>query len=119
MLDLTCLLEARLAAVGRRRDERGASAVEYGLLLAGIAAEIGLDQFDVVVTSIRRRGIRGVDPGPDARLAAGTGDFAIATTHGIAALIVVAVYLFGGSVLGLFSDTCKKISTAANSGSCA
>ncbi len=35
---LRILLNARLA----RRDERGASAVEYGLLIAGIAALIAL-----------------------------------------------------------------------------
>jgi CPA2 family monovalent cation:H+ antiporter-2 len=36
-------------------------------------AEIGFEQLGVVVTAIRRRGIRGVDPEPDARLAAGDG----------------------------------------------
>ena len=47
------------------RSSRGASAVEYGLLLAGVAA-----------------------------------------------LIVAAVYLFGGGVLTLFSGTCSKLSAA-------
>lgn len=30
---------------------------------------------------------------------------------GIAAVIVVAVYLFGGSVLSLFEDSCDKIAS--------
>ncbi len=36
-------------------------------------AEIGIDSLGAAVTAIRRRGIRGVDPGPDARLMAGDG----------------------------------------------
>ncbi|MEO8938609.1 MAG: cation:proton antiporter [Burkholderiaceae bacterium] len=36
-------------------------------------AEIGIADFGVTVTAIRRRGIRGVDPAPDARLMAGDG----------------------------------------------
>ncbi len=36
-------------------------------------AEIGIEDLGAVVTAIRRRGIRGVDPAPDARLMAGDG----------------------------------------------
>jgi pilus assembly protein Flp/PilA len=56
-----------------RRDERGASAVEYGLLIAGIAA-----------------------------------------------LIIVAVFAFGGAILThLFQSTCSSVgSSTGNSGSC-
>ena len=36
-------------------------------------AEIGIEGLGAVVTAIRRRGIRGVDPSPDARLMAGDG----------------------------------------------
>lgn len=53
------------------RNERGASAVEYGLLISGVAA-----------------------------------------------LIVVAVYLFGGSVASLFDDTCKEMATETSAASC-
>ncbi|WP_228942158.1 Flp family type IVb pilin [Nocardioides sp. Leaf374] len=49
-----------------RDDERGASAVEYGLLIAGIAA-----------------------------------------------LIVVVVFAFGGTISGIFEDTCGDIGGAA------
>ena len=49
-----------------RRDEDGASAVEYGLLVAGIAA-----------------------------------------------LIVAVVFLFGGMISGVFTNTCTKISATA------
>ena len=67
MLDyLHIMLNARLA----KMDERGASAVEYGLLIAGIAA-----------------------------------------------LIVVVVFAFGGTLNGIFSDTCGKVGGA--SASCA
>ena len=52
------LIQARLA----KMDERGASAVEYGLLVAGIAA-----------------------------------------------LIIVAVFLLGGNLSGLFNDTADSI----------
>lgn len=59
--------------LGARRDrwnERGASAVEYGLLIAGIAA-----------------------------------------------LIVVVVFAFGGMVLhGLFESTCDKVGTSTGTG---
>jgi pilus assembly protein Flp/PilA len=63
MLDfLRIMLDGRLA----RRDERGASAVEYGLLIAGIAA-----------------------------------------------LIIVSVYAFGGAVLThLFQNTCDSVGTS-------
>ena len=68
MLDyLRILLHARLS----RMDERGASAVEYGLLIAGIAAVIAL-----------------------------------------------VVYAFGGVVLnGLFQSTCHTVASSAGSGS--
>ncbi|WP_185994922.1 Flp family type IVb pilin [Nocardioides campestrisoli] len=56
---LTILLEAKKS----KMDERGASAVEYGLLVAGIAA-----------------------------------------------IIVIAVFAFGGLVSGIFNDTSKAIS---------
>ena len=59
-------LNARLA----RRDEEGASAVEYGLLVAGIAA-----------------------------------------------LIVAIVFLFGGMISDVFSDTCTKVASGASTGS--
>lgn len=52
-------------------DDRGASAVEYGLLIAGIAA-----------------------------------------------LIVAVVFLFGGSVGGLFQNTCDTLQAEVGSGTC-
>jgi pilus assembly protein Flp/PilA len=55
----------------RRRDERGASAVEYGLLIAGIAA-----------------------------------------------LIVVSVFAFGGGARGLFHGSCSDIIENQSLGSC-
>jgi pilus assembly protein Flp/PilA len=59
MLDyLRIMLNARIA----QSEERGASAVEYGLLIAGIAA-----------------------------------------------LIVVVVLAFGGTLSDIFSDTCKSV----------
>lgn len=66
MLDyLRIMLNARLA----KMDERGASAVEYGLLIAGIAA-----------------------------------------------LIVVVVFAFGGLLSKVFQNTCKSVANgAANS----
>jgi pilus assembly protein Flp/PilA len=66
---LRIVLDARLA----RLDERGASAVEYGLLIAGIAG-----------------------------------------------IIVLVVYAFGGVVLAnLFQSTCHTVgSSTGNSGSC-
>lgn len=54
-----------------RGDEHGASAVEYGLLISGIAAVIAL-----------------------------------------------AVYAFGGGVLDLFVHTCDTVGSAAGAGSC-
>jgi pilus assembly protein Flp/PilA len=53
-----------------RRTERGATAVEYGLLITGVAA-----------------------------------------------LIVLAVYAFGGSVFGLFTDSCDAV-TDQTGGAC-
>jgi pilus assembly protein Flp/PilA len=69
MLDYVwIMLDARLT----RLDERGASAVEYGLLITGIAAVIAL-----------------------------------------------MVYAFGGMVTGLFSHTCGSVaSSAGNAGAC-
>ena len=68
MLDyLRIVLNARVA----KMDERGASAVEYGLLIAGIAA-----------------------------------------------LIVVVVFAFGGVVSNVFKATCDSVGTSAGSGSC-
>jgi pilus assembly protein Flp/PilA len=68
MLDyLRILLNARLA----RMDDRGASAVEYGLLIAGIAA-----------------------------------------------LIVIVVFAFGGVLNNIFKHTCNSLGTSASAGSC-
>jgi len=64
---LRIMLNARAA----KMDERGASAVEYGLLIAGIAA-----------------------------------------------LIVVVVFAFGGSLTGIFTDTCSKVTQSASVKSC-
>jgi len=65
MLDyLRIMMNARLA----KMDERGASAVEYGLLIAGIAA-----------------------------------------------LIVLVVFAFGGVLKGIFSSTCRSVGGGANS----
>jgi pilus assembly protein Flp/PilA len=67
MLDyLRIVMNARLA----KMDERGASAVEYGLLIAGIAA-----------------------------------------------LIVVVVFAFGGVIKNIFSGTCQTVGTSAGVGS--
>jgi pilus assembly protein Flp/PilA len=67
MLDyLRIMLSARLAA----KDERGASAVEYGLLIAGIAA-----------------------------------------------LIVVVVFAFGGVINNVFQSTCNSVGASAG-GTC-
>ena len=60
-------VQGRLAT----RSERGASAVEYGLLIAGIAA-----------------------------------------------IIVIAVFAFGGGVKGLFSQTCGTVAAATSQSSC-
>jgi len=66
MIDyLRIMLNARLA----KMDERGASAVEYGLLVAGIAA-----------------------------------------------LIVVVVFAFGGTIRSVFQDTCNQVSSGSGSG---
>ena len=59
---LRIMLNARVA----RMDERGASAVEYGLLIAGIAA-----------------------------------------------LIVVIVFAFGGVLKNIFSDTCNSVGSSS------
>jgi pilus assembly protein Flp/PilA len=68
MLDyLRTILAARLAD----RDERGASAVEYGLLIAGIAA-----------------------------------------------LIVAVVFLFGGTLNEVFTDTCNTIANGTTTNDC-
>ena len=67
MLDyLRIMLDAKKA----KMDERGASAVEYGLLIAGIAA-----------------------------------------------LIVIIVFAFGGVLKHIFADTCKKVSVSSG-GTC-
>jgi pilus assembly protein Flp/PilA len=63
-------VRAMLASRTPRMSERGASAVEYGLLIAGIAA-----------------------------------------------LIVVVVFAFGGSLTGIFKSTCSSVTQSA-SGSC-
>ena len=66
MLDyLRIMLNARLA----KMDERGASAVEYGLLIAGIAA-----------------------------------------------LIIVVIFAFGGVLNGVFHDTCASVNNQGKSG---
>jgi pilus assembly protein Flp/PilA len=68
MLDyLKIVLNARLA----RLDERGASAVEYGLLIAGIAA-----------------------------------------------VIVAIVFLLGGVVKNIFTNTCNSVNTNVGNGNC-
>jgi pilus assembly protein Flp/PilA len=68
MLDyLRIILHARVAKV----DDRGASAVEYGLLIAGIAA-----------------------------------------------LIVVIVFAFGGVLSNIFQNTCNKVGSGASAGTC-
>ena len=68
MLDfLRIMLDARLA----KMDERGATAVEYGLLITGIAA-----------------------------------------------LIVVVVFAFGGVVKNIFNNTCNSLGASAGAGSC-
>ena len=67
MLDyLRSMLDAKKA----KMDERGASAVEYGLLIAGIAA-----------------------------------------------LIVIIVFAFGGVLKHIFADTCTKVSVSSG-GTC-
>ena len=61
----------RIMLAARTSSERGASAVEYGLLIAGIAA-----------------------------------------------LIVVVVFAFGGTLSGIFSDTCDAVASGATSADC-
>jgi len=69
MLDyLRIMLNAQKA----KMDERGASAVEYGLLIAGIAA-----------------------------------------------LIIVVIFAFGGVLKGVFHDTCSSIQGKGSTGTCA
>jgi pilus assembly protein Flp/PilA len=68
---LTSSSAARRVSDRQRRDETGASAVEYGLLIAGIAA-----------------------------------------------LIVIAVFAFGGGVKTLFNNTCTTVGSAAHAGTC-
>jgi pilus assembly protein Flp/PilA len=68
MLDyLRIMLNARLATM----DERGASAVEYGLLITGIAA-----------------------------------------------LIAIVVFAFGGVLNNIFHDTCSSVGSRASAGTC-
>jgi pilus assembly protein Flp/PilA len=64
---LRILLSARLA----RHDERGASAVEYGLLITGIAA-----------------------------------------------LIAIMVYAFGGVISDVYKATCDSVGSSAGAGTC-
>ena len=64
-------LRIMLGARTSKMSERGASAVEYGLLIAGIAA-----------------------------------------------LIVVVVFAFGGSLTSIFSDTCSAVTASTGSGDC-
>jgi pilus assembly protein Flp/PilA len=64
---LRIILNARIA----KMDDRGASAVEYGLLIAGIAA-----------------------------------------------LIVVIVFAFGGVLSNIFQNTCNKVGSGASAGTC-
>jgi pilus assembly protein Flp/PilA len=68
MLDyVRIILNARIA----KMDDRGASAVEYGLLIAGIAA-----------------------------------------------LIVIVVFAFGGVLSNIFQNTCNKVGSGASAGTC-
>ena len=64
-------LRTMLAVRTAKMSERGASAVEYGLLIAGIAA-----------------------------------------------LIVVVVFAFGGSLTGIFSNTCTAVTKSQSGASC-
>ncbi|HCB03108.1 MAG TPA: Flp family type IVb pilin [Nocardioides sp.] len=64
-------LRSLLGSRTTKDSERGASAVEYGLLIAGIAA-----------------------------------------------LIVVVVFAFGGSLKGIFTNTCSKVTASATTKSC-
>ncbi len=68
MLDfLRIMLDARLA----KMDERGATAVEYGLLITGIAA-----------------------------------------------VIAIVVFAFGGVLSNIFNNTCDSLGTSAGAGTC-
>ena len=71
MLDYI-LIKTGINTLLARRDEEGASAVEYGLLVAGIAA-----------------------------------------------LIVAIVFLFGGMISGVFTDTCTTVTDERRDGSTA
>ncbi len=64
-------LRIMIAAQKAKMDERGASAVEYGLLIAGIAA-----------------------------------------------LIVVIVFTFGGALSNIFQETCDSVTASATTASC-
>jgi CPA2 family monovalent cation:H+ antiporter-2 len=52
---------------------RSVTVPETSHVIGRSLAEIGMETLGVAVTAIRRRGIRGVDPAPDARLMAGDG----------------------------------------------
>jgi monovalent cation:H+ antiporter-2, CPA2 family len=52
---------------------RSVTVPEQSQVVGRTLAEIGIETLGVAVTAIRRRGIRGVDPAPDARLLAGDG----------------------------------------------
>jgi len=68
MLDfLRIMLNARLA----KMDERGATAVEYGLLITGVAA-----------------------------------------------VIAIIIFAFGGVVQNIFNNTCNSLGASAKAGSC-
>ena len=68
MLDfLRIMLDARLA----KMDERGATAVEYGLLITGVAA-----------------------------------------------VIAIIIFAFGGVVQNIFNNTCNSLGASAGAGSC-
>jgi len=64
-------LRMTLSTAKARLDERGASAVEYALLITGIAA-----------------------------------------------LIITVVFLFGGVLNSVFTDTCSSVGTSAGVGGC-
>jgi pilus assembly protein Flp/PilA len=68
---MTDYLRIMIDAQKAKMDERGASAVEYGLLIAGIAA-----------------------------------------------LIVAIVFLFGGALSDIFSDTCESVTQSTTAASC-
>ena len=68
---MTDYLRIMFNAQKAKLDERGASAVEYGLLIAGIAA-----------------------------------------------LIVAVVFVFGGALSDIFSETCGSVTESSNEASC-